>query len=217
MAEFLDTKLLAIKCESCLFAPDPNKLDDINRFLQNPNVRFNLLKFTESLMFNCNEKFILNQILTLFKVPLNYIGANSINGFENEHDEMNELCKHFQENFQTKILEKSIQFDVTNILHKELFDHLTRMPYSFRNIDIHHHHPNKIVTKTNLKSPFQILVGFLHTLNQYGINDFLKLEQHNHHLFRTFINLGEFDFKHSKFLPQEFVDNDADFKILEKY
>lgn len=47
MAEFPDhvqTKLLAIKCESCLFAPDPNKLDDINRFLQNPNLTINFFQ-----------------------------------------------------------------------------------------------------------------------------------------------------------------------------
>ena len=36
--DYLQTKSLAIKCESCLFAPDPNKLDDIKQFLQDSNL-----------------------------------------------------------------------------------------------------------------------------------------------------------------------------------
>uniref|UniRef100_A0A6P6Y8S8 Uncharacterized protein LOC113795702 n=1 Tax=Dermatophagoides pteronyssinus TaxID=6956 RepID=A0A6P6Y8S8_DERPT len=164
------------------------------------NVRLNLLKFSKSLLFNCDdEKFVQKQIDNLIKIPLNYIGSISINEQQDEHrNEMNDLCK----NFSAKILEK---LNMIEILQKKLFDHLTQMPYTFRNI--HNHNSNRIVTKTCLKSSFQILIGFIHTLNRTGIYDFLKLEQHNHHLFRTLINLSEFDFKHSKYAVYEDVDD----------
>src|SRR5699024_3001325 len=52
-------------------------------------------------------------------------------------------------------------------------------------------------------------------LNREGLYDFLKLDQHTYHLFRTMINIAEFNFKDASKLSVEYCDFDASLLLEE--
>ncbi|KAF7489177.1 TELO2-interacting protein 1 -like protein [Sarcoptes scabiei] len=150
----------------------------------NLKIKETLLDFSTHLILYSCERFQQHSIAYLLNIPLIYfteLGANS-------NDSIRTKLTSFKEIFKVKLQEDIV---LMNLVQKNFFDLLKKIPAAIRNID----DKRRLSTKSDFLRMLKIFHGSLCFLNQNGFTSFIKMQQHRYHLFRTLINIGEFDYE----------------------
>lgn len=204
--------------EQTLEKLNPITLRLIDCLLQHPDslVQFSLFKFCINSILNCCNEFVIKIIRTILKVPLFYYSMTfDDNLFLLKNDQrcskpIIDASKKFVDNFYKDITTKfdksdsdanSHLMDLKNLLHEELYCHIKKIPYLMRNIDLISNSDEQImqmniqiVNKSDFSAAFRIFIGYMAALDQNGFYDFIKIEQHKYLLFRSLINVAQFNY-----------------------